>query len=903
MLSQKHVQGLTESHQHLRKTEELARIVNNKKDLYEDKEAWSYHQELTTLYRYLLLDDLEFALDRKVEQDLWNVCFKNYISHLQTRIRDKRLNTVRGDAQLLLSWFLEFSSGFYTTFLTEIQHKFNLDIPFLKSGDPYSIWSDGNNKPRSSTTSETPGVNNCNYLCQYCLVHLGDVARYRNQMRQAETFYRHAISLAPGSGQPYNQIAILEASRGNKLSAVYFYVRAICLKYPFPAASTNLGKMLGKLSTADTDKPGRVTQPVFVSMFLKLHALLHHTEKLRSAVRISNMLSESLTSLIVSDSLTTWQLLQIININMWCYHQVTADQGGSKEERLVSGVVSSCQAALLSSCLLPVYTLQKGEQLLDYFALPAVRLLLEWIRCYPEVLTEKGFTTRPQIWPGLVRLLNEITPLITEFDSTKLKDYPLPEDYDMQAFTPLNPVLSKFNMKQVVKGGIEDTKTLSLLRCSRLVEIGHNLSRGQVKVISYSQENEAFESVDVEWKIVKDDPDVLVEEIEMLEDIDSSEDSDSPVPVWVENRDEVRDNTKSILKTKVTDTTPSPGSSSPSPMTAAPVSKPKPRLFQRNVALSSIIADSPEDSNHLSAAVSDSKKVMFKTPSPSNSQSSSSQLSASQDDIPVPLLPNPPPPPRISGRRPWSPVPLLPPPAPAPVVRSQMCVEELDFTVPPPSLHSNVRPPSLFSAGLAPPGLQPPGPLGLPPQPPPGPASLHPQQSRNLVSDIHALRPADLKEMLPPPGSYPAPAPNTLLPSFSGLSLAGERDWPTPSDSSPGHNSGKVSAVTPGHAGPNPLLSLISAVERPNTLPAPGSAGLFSQPYSLFSPSSWPGPLLSSPASSTPSSTLPPAPPPVQTNTSVNSSSSSSSSIFGSGVGGPSPLERLLHQVTIFNKR
>ena len=36
MLSQKHVQGLTESHQHLRKTEELARIVNNKKDLYEE---------------------------------------------------------------------------------------------------------------------------------------------------------------------------------------------------------------------------------------------------------------------------------------------------------------------------------------------------------------------------------------------------------------------------------------------------------------------------------------------------------------------------------------------------------------------------------------------------------------------------------------------------------------------------------------------------------------------------------------------------------------------------------------------------------------------------------------------------------------------------------------------------
>merc|ERR550525_2076771 len=83
---------------------------------------------------------------------------------------------------------------------------------------------------------------------------------------------------------------------------------------------------------------------------------------------------------------------------------------------------------------------------------------------------------------------------------------------------------------------------------------------------------------------------------------------------------------------------------------------------------------------------------MFKTPSPGNSQAStvdSSQQSASQDELPVTLLPNPPPPARAGAvRRSWSPVP-----------RSKICVAELDLTVPPPSLHSNVRPPALFSPG------------------------------------------------------------------------------------------------------------------------------------------------------------------------------------------------------------
>ena len=83
------VLGQTESLQQLKKAEELSRIVINKKDLYEDKEAWASHQELTTLYRGLLITDLEFSLDKKVEQDLWNICFKNYIGHLQTKIRDK----------------------------------------------------------------------------------------------------------------------------------------------------------------------------------------------------------------------------------------------------------------------------------------------------------------------------------------------------------------------------------------------------------------------------------------------------------------------------------------------------------------------------------------------------------------------------------------------------------------------------------------------------------------------------------------------------------------------------------------------------------------------------------------------------------------------------------------------
>lgn len=59
-------------------------------------------------------------------------------------------------------------------------------------------------------------------------------------------YFRYAVQLSPSSGQPYNQLAILEASRGDKLSTVYHYVRSVALRHPFPVAATNLSRTLEK---------------------------------------------------------------------------------------------------------------------------------------------------------------------------------------------------------------------------------------------------------------------------------------------------------------------------------------------------------------------------------------------------------------------------------------------------------------------------------------------------------------------------------------------------------------------------------------------------------------------------------------------------------------------------------
>ena len=59
--------------------------------------------------------------------------------------------------------------------------------------------------------------------------------------------FRQAVLIVPSSGHPYNQLALLEAGKGDKLSSVYYYVRSIAARNPFPVAHANLQQILSRV--------------------------------------------------------------------------------------------------------------------------------------------------------------------------------------------------------------------------------------------------------------------------------------------------------------------------------------------------------------------------------------------------------------------------------------------------------------------------------------------------------------------------------------------------------------------------------------------------------------------------------------------------------------------------------
>ncbi|CAH0388220.1 unnamed protein product [Bemisia tabaci] len=480
--------GLKAAVQALQKAEVLKEKLHYSQDLLNDNDAWACQQQLQKIYQQVLILDLEYALDKKVEQDLWNHGFKHYIAAIQQQTKDKK-NPKRAEFQALLSWCLDTASGFYLMLLQEICAAFNLDLPFRRKGLYGRL-----KKFEPAPYISQPQRNSCHYLCQYCLVHLGDLARYRNASRQAEAFYKHAIQLSPSSGQPYNQLALLETSRGDKLSTVFHYVRSVAVAHPFPAAISNLSLTFEKcLETTVTTDGKKLTSSEYIALFLKLHALFHLPGDFSECETLVRLLTSSLTSQVATEAFSSWKLVQMMVVNMYGMHHLMSEGTQlttelTADERTVRSFLIDMIAGSLNAFLISVYML-KQEALLEYFALPVIKVTLDFLRLDPQLLNEPGFVSRPQIWPSLAKLLNNLQPSLNNFKEKSYNSVPLPEDKDLQGFVPLEEAFSGLTFNHRVTQ--HDKSILNKLRALRLVSFGKWLANApDLSLLSAKDEGE-----------------------------------------------------------------------------------------------------------------------------------------------------------------------------------------------------------------------------------------------------------------------------------------------------------------------------------------------------------------------------------------------------------------------------
>ncbi|KAI5103912.1 protein SMG7 isoform X1, partial [Silurus meridionalis] len=436
-------------------------------------EVWTSRQALQDLYQKMLVTDLEYALDKKVEQDLWNHAFKNQITTLQSQAKN-RANPNRSEVQANLSLFLEAASGFYTQLLQELCTVFNVDLPCRVKSSQLGIIS---NKQCNSNAIVKPQPSSCSYICQHCLVHLGDIARYRNQTSQAESYYRHAAQLVPSNGQPYNQLAILASSKGDHLTTIFYYCRSIAVKFPFPAASTNLQKALSKALESRDEVKTKWSVSDFIKAFIKFHGHVYLSKSLEKLGTLREKLEEQFQRLILQKAFSSQQLVHITVINLFELHHLrdfsneADDQSFSPDEQIswiqLLGLFMSFLGVMCSRALLN----KNQEEIMGECPLPAIKVSMDWLRLRSGVFTESAVDQRQYIWPWLVSILNSFQP--KEEDASNPSAIPLPEEFELQGFLALRPALRLLDFSKGHQGIAVDKDSLIVhARHQRLISLG-----------------------------------------------------------------------------------------------------------------------------------------------------------------------------------------------------------------------------------------------------------------------------------------------------------------------------------------------------------------------------------------------------------------------------------------------
>ncbi|XP_010134467.1 PREDICTED: protein SMG7 isoform X3 [Buceros rhinoceros silvestris] len=452
-------------------------------------EVWTSRQALQDLYQKMLVTDLEYALDKKVEQDLWNHAFKNQITTLQGQAKN-RANPNRSEVQANLSLFLEAASGFYTQLLQELCTVFNVDLPCRVKSSQLGIIS---NKQTHTSAIVKPQSSSCSYICQHCLVHLGDIARYRNQTSQAESYYRHAAQLVPSNGQPYNQLAILASSKGDHLTTIFYYCRSIAVKFPFPAASTNLQKALSKALESRDEVKTRWSVSDFIKAFIKFHGHVYLSKSLEKLSPLREKLEEQFKRLLFQKAFNSQQLVHITVINLFQLHHLR-DFSNETEQHSYSQDEQLCWTQLLALFMSFLGVLCKCPLQNDYqedsgaaYPLPAVKVSMDWLKLRPSVFQEAVVDERQYIWPWLISLLNSFQP--HEEDLSSNNATPLPEEFELQGFLALRPSFRNLDFSkghQAITGDKEGQQRR--IRQQRLIFIGKWIADNQPRLIQCENE-------------------------------------------------------------------------------------------------------------------------------------------------------------------------------------------------------------------------------------------------------------------------------------------------------------------------------------------------------------------------------------------------------------------------------
>jgi len=227
--------------------QQLNQLANTKSD----EEASRLRMRLCEVVSDIILTEPQFAQRHDCVGRLWRSCFYAPIGVLRKRKakeqRKKGPNVGRYETSL--ANFLKEAITLYEYLITQYKDKLviasnNSSMSQAQQSQQQSQSQlDDSQKPAASKdpAGVVPGLFRI-------YIHLGDLHRYDNNYGAAQTAYGKASKLAPGVGNPYNQLAVVAQLKDTAAPlntvALYWYARSLMTTgEPFEIAKANLARL------------------------------------------------------------------------------------------------------------------------------------------------------------------------------------------------------------------------------------------------------------------------------------------------------------------------------------------------------------------------------------------------------------------------------------------------------------------------------------------------------------------------------------------------------------------------------------------------------------------------------------------------------------------------------------
>uniref|UniRef100_A0A8C4EIV4 Nonsense-mediated mRNA decay factor n=1 Tax=Dicentrarchus labrax TaxID=13489 RepID=A0A8C4EIV4_DICLA len=303
---------------------------------------------------------------RKAEELLWRKVYYEVIQVIKT---NKKHIHSRSALECAYRTHLIAGVGFYQHLLLYIQSHYQLElqdcIDWTHVTDPLI----GRKKPVSATPKEMEWAQ---MACHRCLVYLGDLARYQNELagveaeQLAERFYHQALSVMPHVGMPFNQLGTLAGSKFYNVEATYYYLRCIQSDAPFEGAYGNLKRLF--------DKAAKMYHQVKKQEMKKLSPSRQRSKDIKRLL-VSFMYLQSLLqpkNSLMETELTSLCQSVLEDFNLVLFYLPPQPHGGAhhspiEEEEDQQHADSSCPVLpdtlvfkMVVTCLMVVHSLKRG---------------------------------------------------------------------------------------------------------------------------------------------------------------------------------------------------------------------------------------------------------------------------------------------------------------------------------------------------------------------------------------------------------------------------------------------------------------------------------------------------------------------------------------------------------------